>query len=432
MILIYTHKLTNRVKYIFKTIFTDVLQMEVSFTNITQDFENYEGVKINYTNKKLNTELFFQSSTLLFENGIKEQNITIFEWENTKCFFEVGKEAALPFDVFAASFYLITRYEEYLPHIRDAHDRFIAAESLACQNNFLQIPLVNIWINKIETCLKKAYPTLKIPKKTFKYQATIDIDSAFAYKHKGLLRVMGGLVKSLLSPPELKNRIQVLLNKKTDPFDTFAYQSQIHKKYNIKPIYFFLLGDYALNDKNISFKNRKFQSLIKSIADYYPIGIHPSYNSNKDVIFLKTELKRLKTITHKDITKSRQHFLKLNLPDTYRNLILNDIEEDYTMGYAEKCGFRASICSPYYFYDIDTEAETRLKIIPFAVMEATFQYYTKTAINDTINTITNLINEVKKVNGTFVSVWHNESLSDEGIWKNWRKIYENMLNETIN
>ncbi len=432
MLLIYSHKLTNRLKYIFKTIFTDVLQMEVSFTDITQDFEDYEGIKINYTNKKLNTGLFFQSSTLLFENGIKEQDIAIFEWENIKCFFSVGKESALPFDVFAASFYLITRYEEYLPHIRDTHDRFIATESLAFQHNFLNIPLVNHWINKIENSLQHQYPTLKIPIKKFNYQATIDIDSAFAYKHKGLLRVMGGLIKSLLSPPELKNRIQVLLNKQTDPFDTFEYQFKIHKKYNIKPIYFFLLGDYALNDKNIAAKNQTFQSLIKSIADYYPIGIHPSYHSNKDVSILKTEIKRLKTITHKDIIKSRQHFLKLNLPDTYRNLIANDIEEDYTMGYAEQVGFRASICNPYYFYDIDTEAATRLKIIPFAMMEATFQYYIKTDVDETSKIITNLINEVKKVNGTFVSVWHNESLSDKGIWQNWQKIYESMLSGIIN
>jgi len=124
--------------------------------------------------------------------------------------------------------------------------------------------------------------------------------------------------------------------------------------------------------------------------------------------------------------------LRLNLPDTYRNLILNDINEDYTMGYSEEAGFRASICTPYYFYDLDTESATKLKIVPFTVMEASFQYYQHLGTKETIQQITKMINAVKKVNGTFVSVWHNESLSEKGIWVGWKKVYESMLQEVMN
>ena len=188
-----------------------------------------------------------------------------------------------------------------------------------------------------------------------------------------------------------------------------------------------MLGEYGLNDKNIPVKNKDFQSLIKSIADYCEVGIHPSYASNKDIKTLTKEIKRLQGITHRNTTKSRQHFLKLNIPSTFRNLIDNDITADYTMGYAEKSGFRASICSPYYFYDLDVERVTKLQIIPFAVMEATYQYYTKSTPDEAIQQITTLINKVKEVNGTFISVWHNESLCDEGIWKGWKIVYEKML-----
>ena len=110
-------------------------------------------------------------------------------------------------------------------------------------------------------------------------------------------------------------------------------------------------------------------------------------------------------------------------------MIENDIEEDYTMGYAEKIGFRASICSPFYFYDLDMEITTQLKIVPFAVMEATFQYYLKSTPEEAFEQIKNLLQKVKDVKGTFVSVWHNESLSDEGIWKGWRTVYEQLLEE---
>ena len=432
MILIYSHKLTQRLKYTFKTIFTDVLLSEISFTDNPKEFEESNNVKINYSTSQLNSGIFFQSSPILFETGIKEQNINVFEYNNNKCFFDVGNDSEFPFDPFALTFYLISRYEEYLPHIKDKHDRFLATESIAFQNNFLDKPLVDIWINEIAKRIEQQSSEFKFSKREFKFISTIDIDNAYAYKHKGLIRTLGGLLKSLLKENNFNERLEVIFGKIKDPYDTFNYQFKIHKEHSILPIYFFLLGDYGLNDKNIPIKNKTFQSLIKSISDYSEIGIHPSYASNTNIETLIKEIKRLQNITHRNVTKSRQHFLKLNLPNTYRNLIDNNILEDYTMGYAEKSGFRSSICNPYYFYDLDTDVETKLKIFPFSVMEATFQYYEKSTPEKTFEEIKSLMQKVKDVKGTFISVWHNESLSDEGIWKNWQIIYEKMLKESKN
>lgn len=426
MILVYSHKITNRTKYIFRLIFKDVLQTDVTFTDNKTDFEISNFPKINYSNHKTESGIFFKPSYLLFENGIKEQEIEIFEYQQNKCFFRVSADSAMPFDVFAASFYLVTRYEEYLPQIRDQFDRFTASESLAYQQKFLKKPLINIWANEIAKIVKSHYPQFVFSEKKFEYISTIDIDNAYAYKHKGIMRIAAGLLKALVKGNDFKERVKVLLNKTKDPYDTYNDQFEIHKKYNIKPIYFFLLGDYGFNDKNITVKNQKFRALIKSLADYYEVGIHPSYASNSDVAILIKEINRLKNITHRDVKKSRQHFLKLTLPSTYRNLIDNDILEDFTMGYSGQPGFRASICSPFYFYDLDIEAQTDLKIIPFVAMEATFKYYLKSTPQEATKEINELIDVVKSVNGTFVSVWHNESLSEQGIWKGWRDVYVTM------
>lgn len=428
--LIYSHKITNRLQYIFKTIFTDVLLTNIEITGNLNQFESFEGVKINYSNSKLNSGIFFQPSTILFETGINEQNISVFEFESNKCFFSVGRDSVFPFDPFAASFYLISRYEEYLPHIKDQHERFVASESLALQHSFIEEPLVNIWANRIKQEIEQHYTDFKFPKRKFEFISTLDIDNAYAYKNKGFLRMVGGLLKSF-PQGTFAERLKVLTNKELDPYDTFDYQNEIHKVHHIKPIYFFLLGDYGVNDKNIPVKNKTFQSLIKSLADYHIIGIHPSYASNQNIATLQKEIRRLQDITHRNTTKSRQHFLKLNLPNTYRNLIDNDITEDYTMGYAEVSGFRASICSPFYFYDLDTEVTTKLKVIPFTIMEATLQYYNKATPEEALTKIKNLMQKVKAVNGTFVSVWHNESLSDKTIWKGWKMVYEEMLKEAV-
>ena len=187
------------------------------------------------------------------------------------------------------------------------------------------------------------------------------------------------------------------------------------------------MADYGLNDKNISVNSRRLHSLIKSIADYFEVGIHPGFGSNQHKNKLKTEHRRLEVILKREVTKSRQHFLKISFPDTYRNLIELNITDDYTMGFASMAGFRSSICTSFYFYDLDLEIKSPLKIHPFAVMEATLNDYMQLSPQDAIKELKLLIDEVREVDGTFSSLWHNESLSDSKNWIGWRTVYEEMV-----
>ncbi|MFP4041901.1 MAG: hypothetical protein ACLFT6_03975, partial [Bacteroidales bacterium] len=47
--------------------------------------------------------------------------------------------------------------------------------------------------------------------------------------------------------------------------------------------------------------------------------------------------------------------------------------------------------------------------------------------NEAISLIENMIEKIKKVDGTFISIWHNEALSDHGLWKGWENVYREML-----
>lgn len=433
MLLIYTHKITHRNRYIFNLIFKDVLGIDFKLVTDAAYFKNQDCPKLSYTTNPVADELLFVSRNLLFETGIAEQHISVFDYLGNKVFFAAGKASALPFDVFAASFYLISRYEEYLPHIRDVHDRFAAEDSLAFMNGFLQKPLVNTWIAWIKELIQKKYPSLVFHEKKYQFISTIDIDNAFAYREKGFTRSLGGYLKSFfkLDIAEMLERTRVLLGLQKDPYDTYDFQLQIIRKYKFKTIYFFLLGDYGLNDKNLPVESKKFQSLIKMLDDYAQIGIHPSYGSNKSKEQLKKEVERLSKVVHREITKSRQHFLKLTLPETYRNLIDLDITDDYTMGFASQVGFRASICTPFNFYDLDMELETNLKIHPFAVMEGTLKYYMNVHREDAMQKIKPLIDEVKAANGEFISLWHNDTLSNQKFWLGWRNVYEDMVKYAV-
>jgi len=425
MLLVYTHKITPRLSYTFKHFFTRILQIPISFTTKVEEFIAHKDLKLSYTKHPLGKEIFIRSNELLFEQGINDIEIIMGKWEDTACFFQSRQAATIPFDIFAATFYLLSRYEEYLPHVKDQFDRFPAEESLAFKHNFLEQPLIDIWALKVKDLLKERFPEYQFLSREFECKSTIDVDIAYCYKHKGIIRTIGGYFNDLskFKLLDIWQRTLTLLGFRKDPFDTFDELLDFQKQYNIDTLFFFLIGDYTTYDKNISSKNTKYKSLIKSIADYADVGLHPSYFTVKNEKLLKKEKLRLENILNRPILKSRQHYLKIDLPETYQNLINLEVQEDYTMGYAAHFGFRASTCTPFYFYDLDYEIQTPLKINPFAVMDGTLRDYLQLSNKRSYEVILKLAKEVKKVNGTFIMLFHNDTLSNRGRWRRWKKLY---------
>lgn len=428
-IFIYTHKTTPRIKYIFHFIFKDCLGLTYTITNSIEAFRLFEGYKLSYSHQEITSDFHITSTTLLFESGIKDQPIQIHKHEQYGTYFFKTYLSQLPFDLFAASFYLISRYEEYLPFIPDQYHRFEAEQSLAYQNDFLQTPIVNQWVSVFEQALKKKFPHLIITKPSYSYLSTIDIDNAYQYKQKGVMRTIGGYIKSIIkfNKNELIHRTLVLLKKKQDPYDSYQYQLEIQKKHSLQVIYFYLLGDYGINDKNHPSNNKNFQKLIKHLSDYSKPGIHPSFGSYTNSKQIKTEINRLAKITHQEITRSRQHFTMLKFPDTYSALIEVGITDDYSMGYPNYNGFRASVCLPFYWYDLDDELETNLKIHPYCLSEVTLRNSkntTKENYNDVAN---NIISEVKKHQGELITIFHNDTMGLAKDWIEWNKMYEEIV-----
>lgn len=423
-LLIYTHKITPRVKYVFKHVCTRILGIQIEFTTIVEEFIAHQGLKMSYAKQPLAKELFIQSNDLLFEEGISDVEVNIHPWNNTKCFFLVGSKSALPFDIFAASFYLLSRYEEYLPYVADDFGRFPPEESIAYKHHFLKQPVVDIWAYEFKKIIKNSYPEFIFPVKTFQIKPIIDVPVAYKYKYKGVVRTIGGTLRHLitLNFSEIYNRFIVLFKLRKDPYDTYKWLINNHKKRHLNPIFFFLLSDYTTYDKNINFQNKHFVSLIKSIADYFEAGLKGSFLALDDVQILKSEKQRFETIFNISLEHTKNSFSKLKLPIVYRNLIDLEISEDHTMGYVSESGFRAGTCTPFYFYDLDYEMQTPLKINPFCVLDFVYKKH-KNALQD----ICKLIDEVKSVNGIFTIVVHNYTFSENGQWQGWRKRYTTLL-----
>lgn len=429
--IVFANTITPRLTYILDFISNEIYCKPFLVTTDEQQFTAYEGAKINYSDKQVHhTAFWLPPHTLLFEKGVKSQVTECIEWNQGKIFFTTGGD--FPFDVFAASFYLLSRYEEYGSYQKDMYGRYAHENSLAFKEGFLSIPLVNQWLQLFSKSLNQKFPFLSARKNTFRFLPTYDIDEAFSYKHKGLFRTVGGIAKDILKAKwkRVSSRIKVLMERKEDPFSAYDWMDQLHLQFNLEPRYFFLVaaqtGKY---DKNISPGTKVMESLIRAHNSKYAIGIHPSWQSGDDSSLLQQEIQTLQTIAGKEITCSRQHFIRFSLPDTYRLLIAAGIKEDYSMGYGSINGFRASVASSYYWYDLEKEEQTGLLLHPFCYMEANSYYEQGISSGKAIDEILYFLNEVKKVNGKLITIWHNTFLGTEPAFSGWREIYHQFIKE---
>ena len=424
MLLIYSNTISTRLQYICNFIFKEQLGIEFRLTLDAEYFKNYTGIKLNYSNSRITPDEFFiQNNPLLFEQHIQQQNIECFIINNNKAFFKT-EESDFPFDILSASFYLLSRYEENLPHEKDMYGRYAHENSLAFKEGFLNIPLINFWLKDFAAALISKNPTLNFQLSTFNFLPTYDIDIAYSFKYKGLLRNIGGFLKS----PSIE-RIKVLAGTVKDPFDCYEWLTKLHEENKLEPVYFFLVaqknGHY---DKNILPGRDAMWKLVKQQTRLYEIGVHPSWQSNADNSILKSEINTLGEMSGiKKITTSRQHYIKFNLPQSFQNLIAAGIHDDYSMGYGSINGFRASVASSIFWYDLEKEQQTALRLHPFCFMDANSFYEQQQNTEQTAKELKHYLSVCKSINGTMITIWHNDFLGTGSKFEGWREIYKTFI-----
>lgn len=428
-LLIYTPQITERVSYIVNTL----LGGEIILTESKEQFLAHGSSRINYSTERLgNNECWIIPLGLLQQRGITAQVIDRFEWDGLKVFFGTGGD--IPFDIFSASFYLLSRYEEYLPHDLDEYGRYAHLNSVAYQEGFLHQPLVNLWMLCFEKRLRKYFPAFNLPASSFQFIPTYDIDIAYSYRHHSIWKNIGGFYRDLLSGrfAQVIERGNVYSGRKKDPFDTFEWLDELHKAYHLKPIYFFLTiinrGKY---DKNLLARSNALQKLYRRVATKYISGLHPSWQSGTDGWLLEKEMQALGNMIHQPVTISRNHYLRFTVPDTYRRLISAGIRDDYSMAYGSINGFRASYALPYQWYDLEKESITGLVIHPFCFMEANSFFHQGYSAEQAGEEIQYYHDTVKKVDGEFITLFHNHFITEQPEWIEWRKMYNAFLEKNF-
>jgi len=379
----------NERKYILDIIFNEFLGLEYNLEIGSKDY------KITLENKKILTikDTFFNNYPKDLEY-LKLENIP-------------SKIAEL--DIFAASFFMLTRWEEYVNKTRDVHDRFPATESLAFKEGFLDRPIVNEYVEKLKNMLLGLDNNLVFKEHKYEFFLTHDVDELYMWKSwKQVFRVaLGDIVKRksfTLAMERVAEYFLIKRDKIKDPFDTFDWLMDKSEAIGVKSRFYFMSGGLASFDNRYKIDEPKSMELIEKIKRRgHIIGIHPSYNAYNDKVQFEKELKLLEKTVEQKITEGREHYLRFEVPTTWQVWEDNRMQIDSTCGYADKEGFRCGTGDEFSVFNILTREKLKLKERPLLYMDDTSFFYLNLNENDAYENIVNL----KKVQvSMYTLLWH--------------------------
>lgn len=368
---------------------------------------------------------------LLFASEQIHSQINWGYWDALPVCFFTGGSASIPFDLFSAVFYLLSRMEEYLDARPDKHGRFDARNSCLYREGLTERPIVDEWVHAFRIWLSEQGLTL--PERHFQYLPTYDIDIAWSYLYKGIVRNAGGFLKDILAGRwnMLGDRVRVLSGSKPDPYDSFSTLDRLHTHKQLHPLYFILSArNTSPYDKNISPSHPAMMRLIGELADRYEIGLHPSYESSRNPSLLEEELRMLRQTSGRDITRSRQHYIRFSLPDTFQQLAAAGMQHDYSMGYGAQLGFRAGTGASFLWYDLRREEVSTLRTHPFCFMDTTAHYEIGLSPEAAFDRLRSMQELLVETGSTLVTIFHNFSLGSDPEWAGWREQYEQFIKES--
>jgi len=435
--LVFCPQESARLVYTLKELLGRRLGLHFQITDNASYFLKSSAAKLNYSEQFFPNCINIPSHDLLFENNIKKQKISVSShaiWQYV--FFEGEievpvtvnqKYTVLPFDIFAASFYLLARYEELLEVNKiDEFGRFEAKNSLAFQHGFLNIPLIDYWLLELKLLLKSYHPELQFKTNEFQLINTIDVD--FAYKFKGL-SLYAKLKKSagFIWRGQYKQINNVWNVPEKDPYDTYDELIDMSKHGADETIFFMLMANGSKYDQNISLKSPELKSLIQKLSADFKLGIHPSFQSHQFPKQLQIELDLLAVFSHQETQLSRQHFLKFKWPLTHQKLADHGILHDYSMAYPDTIGFRASTAFPFAAFDLKNNIELPIIVHSPCVMDVSLKNHLQLIPEKAIEVVKNLKKSVQQVEGEMISIWHNSSFDPLEGWAAWKPVYQSIF-----
>lgn len=300
-------------------------------------------------------------------------------------------------DIVYTCFFFISRAEELINQQRDEHGRFLARHSILGKNNCMFIPLLDEYARLLLKCLEEPMPDAGFAQ----IYLTHDIDTLTQYRH--LRGALGGFKRG-----EWRKVLAAWKDIHKDPVYTFPWLvNQDRRVPNAHAIYFIKMTygtGYDYPQYNL--RGKDFQQLntylLKSGAS---TGIHNSYYDFAQRIILD------KTVEH-PVVYQRCHYLRCPI---HKMRLLSDLgyTDDFTMGFADRAGFRLQTTRAVRWIDPEKMQLTSLTLHPLTIMDCTLSNdnYMHLREDEAYFLCQQLIDKVRMHHGELCLLWHNSNVT---------------------
>ena len=338
-------------------------------------------------------------------------------------------------DPLAGIFYCLSLWAEYGEVTTDAHDRMQSDQHPLVQRGLVQTPLAD---RLAMALMEQLYTAAGVPQRPQWRQepgrATSDIDAPTAFAHASPVRRLRSWARGVASDMRrldmAPRRWVEWLRADHDPFDTFAYMAAQLAERGLQQDAFTLVGYGTTLDPGYPKLDKRWATLWAAVAKTGRLGLHPSYHSVDQPELLAEEKQLLEQTIASPVTISRQHFLRLQLPQTFRLLLEVGIREEHSLLWADRQGFRAGTARSFYWYDLERDVATDLLLVPPHGMDVTARYYNGDQADEAVLSWCHLAREAELSGTRLRVIWHNSNLGNYGGWWAWRKAYAATLDLT--
>ncbi len=431
-IVIYTEsKFLPEKNYVFKILFNEILGIEYevfdtsvsqvykfvlpngNFVEFADEFFTYIPESIGYCDKK-----YLPKNISKLGGVLPDETIPFLYGNNTLTIHE--KNLYCGGDVIGSSFFMLSRWEEIVSENVDRWGRFPEKDACAVKFGIIQKPVVHIYAELIRKFF--ADFDMKITQKhTFRKTLTHDVD--FLYKWGKPMDFIKSCFADLFKRFSIRMFKSSLKMRQTgnDPYDVYKSLMDLSERNNLKSTFYFLNSKFNAWE----LESEKGQAIVKSIIDRnHNVGIHSNYFYESDSEKIKADKDFYSKILGRELTHNRQHYLKFKMPQTFRVLEQNGIEQDSSMYYPHFPGFRTGMCIEHSVFDCEQRKVLKIKELPLTLMDVSLQDARK--IDEALEWVDSLMATVKKYHGNFVCLWHNSSFHSLE-WDFLEGVYEHIV-----
>ena len=423
-------------KYIIGTLLSGFLGLDFGLF-IDKDIRHYS---ISFENSEIIIKDFFFAlypdglsyliSDALPEKIIRVNNAFIKEKDIPVIFgtdqFEIDdKKFICGIDIFASSFFMLTRWEEYVSRIRDEHKRFPHTESIAYKYGIMDRPVVNEYVEMLWSILLRAGYNGVRKTRSFNLVLTHDIDHL---DYPGNVRIIAGDVLKRKDLKLAREHFRSYVISGSNPYDTFNFIMSASEKLGISSHFYFMSSATGLApDTKFYLNSARFRSKIREIKQRgHKIGFHPGYYTFDDPLRWRNEKLLLERVSETDIAEGRQHYLRMEVPDTLRIWSRNNMKIDSTLGYANKEGFRCGTGDIFPIFDFLERVQLNVWECPLIIMDGTLKrHYT---LDEALSMIQYYFTVCRKYNSALTLLFHNSTFYGEG-WEGYDSLYTKALGQ---